>query len=202
MPRFRIQIQIRERHKLMLLFLLGLVGCALFLRQTGAALEEEIASEGRSFLVGLTGQEDQGMLVHILWRRAWLPFLWIGASFTAAGLASLYLSWVYLGFAVGALLWTAMVFGGWRGPFYFWGLVFPHYLFYVPALLLLYIACLRWNQFWRQRRLSTKRIFLAGRQLRIFVVRLAFGLMLYLAGVWVEYNLNPWIFKKIFVKPQ
>ncbi len=200
-PRFRVQIQIRERHKLMFLFLLGLVGCAFFVRKAGVGAEEEILSGGSAFFVKLAEEDTAGMMPHFLWHRSILPAVWIGLSFTALGAVSLYLCWLYLGFAMGAFLWAVMVYGGWRGPFYFWGLVFPHYLLYAPALLLLYIACLRWNHFWMEHRRYRRRIAPANPQVRLFAVRLTLGLLLYGLGIWSECCLNPWIFKRIFIKP-
>ena len=155
MPHFRIQI--RERHKLLILFFLGALGSACFIRYAGIGMEEEICAKGRMIFAGLAADlaEGDGLFWRCMARRGLLPIVWTGLSFTVFGLASLYLFWIYLGFSMTTALWVAMVFGGWRGPFYFWGLLFPQYLLYAPALLLIYASCLQWNRFWRIRRAPT-----------------------------------------------
>lgn len=222
MPHFHIRI--RERHRLMLLLVFGLAASILFLRQAGGQLEEGVRSGGQDFLIklaqetvkeqeqGLGREQSQGqgepesrgeqkmLFRKILQRRIWLPAAWIVLSFTALGLLSLYLFWLYLGFSMGILLWTVMVYGGWRGPFYFWGLVFPQYLAYMPALLLIYVGCLRWNGFWREKRRYVKKMPFGSPQFRIFLLRLALGIGLYSVGIWAEMRLNPWFIKRIFIK--
>lgn len=198
-PRFHIRI--RERHRLLFLFLMGLIGCVLFLRQIDASGREDIIFGGQRFLAGLRRlPPDKELLIRFLWKRCWFPAVWIGLSFTAAGAAALYLFWIYLGFSMGILLWSAMILGGWRGPFCFWSLIFPQYLLYLPSLLLLYVACLRWNAFWIQRREAGGR-WQAGRpEIRMFLLRVFLGICLYGIGIWAECCLNPWILKKVFIK--
>lgn len=200
MPHFRVQI--RERYKLLALFFIGVIGGACFIRYVGIGMEEEIRSGGMTFLTELAVRrlEDESLFSHVLWKRSWIPVLWTGLSFTAFGLAALYLFWIYLGFSMTMTLWTVMVFGGWRGPFYFWGLLFPQYLLYVPALLLMYISCLHWNRFWRIRRAPIRRVPVGSPQLHRFLLRNMLGLALLMAGVFVERQWNPWILKKMFIK--
>lgn len=200
MPRF--QIRVRERYKLLALFFMGVIASAFFIRYAGLSMEEEIASGGLAFFRELAGEETDGreLFFKLLWSRGWLPVLWIGLSFTALGLAALYFFWVFLGFSLTTALWEVMVFGGWRGPFYFWGLLFPQYLFYGPALLLLYASCLHWNRFWRVRRAPIRRVPVGSPQLKRFLARNLLGLGLLLAGVFVESQWNPWILKKMFIK--
>lgn len=200
MPRFHIQI--RERHKLLVLFFLGVLGSACFIRYAGIGMEEEICDKGRVFFAGLAAgvAEEDGLFWRCIGSRWGLAIVWTGLSFTAFGLVSLYLFWIYLGFSMTTALWTAMVFGDWRGPFYFWGLLFPQYLLYMPALLLIYISCLRWNRYWRIRRAPVRRLPVGSPQLRRFLLRNLLGLMLLAAGAYVESEWNPWILKKIFIK--
>ena len=200
MPRFRIGI--RERYKLLVLFFIGALGSACFIRYAGLLMEKEIACGGQAFFAGLAAgkEEGNGLFFRLLWSRCWAPALWIGLSFTALGLAALYAFWVYLGFSMTTALWAAMVFGCWRGPFYFWGLLFPQYLFYLPALLLIYLSCLRWNRFWRIRRAPIRRVPLGSLQLRLFLLRNVLGMLFMLAGVFAESCWNPWILKKLFIK--
>lgn len=200
MPRFHIQI--RERHKLLILFFLGVLGSACFIRCVGIGMEEEIYAKGRVFFSGLAADlaKEDGLFWRCVGRRGLLLIVWAGLSFTAFGLASLYLFWIYLGFSMTTALWVAMVFGGWRGPFYFWGLLFPQYLLYVPALLLIYTSCLQWNRFWRIRRAPVRRLPVGSPQLRRFFARNLLGFMLIVAGAYVESQWNPWLLKKIFIK--
>lgn len=200
MPHFRIQI--RERHKLLILFFLGALGSACFIRYAGIGMEEEICAKGRMIFAGLAADlaEGDGLFWRCMARRGLLPIVWTGLSFTVFGLASLYLFWIYLGFSMTTALWVAMVFGGWRGPFYFWGLLFPQYLLYAPALLLIYASCLQWNRFWRIRRAPIRRLPVRSPQLRRFLARNLLGLLLIAAGAYAESQWNPWLLKKIFIK--
>lgn len=201
MPRFRIQIRLRERQRVLLLFLLGVLGGALFIWQLGTGMEGEIRSEGGIFFARLAQwkEDEQPFLQTVLWRRLVLPILWIVLSFTAVGGAALAGFWVYMGFAVTLVLWSTVAYGGWRGPLYFWGLLFPQYLAYVPALFLLYIGCRRFQEY-RRLRMLTVRSTVGGEALRLYAFRLLVGMTLYLGGIWLESHVNPWIFKAIFIK--
>ena len=201
-PHFHFQVRIRERYKLLLLLGLGAAGGAVFIRQAGLDMEEQIISGGSAFLAALaqSGGEGEELFIRLLWGRAWLPAVWIILSFTALGALSLYLFWVYLGFAMTAALWAAMVFGGWRGPFYFWGLLFPQYMAYVPAFLLIYVGCLQWNRFFRDRRIPMRGMRTGLPHLRLFLLRIFLGLALGLLGVYLEWQWNPWILQKFFIK--
>ncbi len=127
--------------------------------------------------------------------RIVLPLVWILLSFTVVGALSLYMFWVFLGFSVGVLAWTMICVEGWRGPFGVWALVFPQYLCYLPALLLLYIACLRWHAFWREHRRYLYTGMMAP-QMRLFLLRSFLALLIYGGGIWLEIHINPWILKK------
>ena len=109
-PHFHFQVRIRERYKLLLLLGLGAAGGAVFIRQAGLDMEEQIISGGSAFLAALaqSGGEGEELFIRLLWGRAWLPAVFVALSFTALGLASLYLFWVYLGFAMTTTFWAAM----------------------------------------------------------------------------------------------
>lgn len=201
-PRFHFQVRIRERYKLLGLLGLGVLLAAVLIRQVGVGMEEQILSGGNDFFAALAqGEaEKEGLFVRLLWGRAWLPMTWIVLSFTAFGIVSLYLFWIYLGFAMTTALWVSMAFGGWRGPFYFWGLLFPQYLAYAPAFLLIYVGCMQWNRYYRDRRIPIKGIQTSLPQLRLFLLRIFLGLMLYLLGIYMESQWNPWILQKFFIK--
>lgn len=200
MPHFSVRI--RQRHLLLLLFLLGLLLCVLFLRQTQGLGVGEMQTDSAALSDWLTGGKDAPFYFwYLLWSRSWLPALWIGLSFTGVGALVLYFSWIYLGFSLGILLWTVVLYAGWRCPFLLWGLLFPQYLCYIPALLLLYIGCLRWGRFWREHHRYTRGFPWKHPQLRIFVLRMVLGILLYGAGIWCEYRINPWVLTKIFIKP-
>ena len=195
MPHFRVEL--RERHKLLLLLLAGAALSVWFMGNAGEALRETVQDSGAvalEYLAQITAMENR-----IVWSRVGLPILWIALSFTAWGGAALYLSWMFLGFSLGTLLWFTVSVSGWRGPFLFWGLVFPQYLCYVPALLLLYVGCLRWYTFWRECRRTLPAVVLTP-QMRMFVVRIFLGSALYGLGIWLEITGNPWILEKIFIK--
>ena len=201
-PHFHFQVRIRERYKLLLLLGLGAAGGAVFIRQAGLDMEEQIISGGSAFLAALaqSGGEGEELFIRLLWGRAWLPAVFVALSFTALGLASLYLFWVYLGFAMTTTFWSAMASYGWRGPFYFWGLLFPQYLAYAPAFLLIYVGCAQWNRFRRDRRIPSKGRWIGLPQFRLFVLRIVLGTGLYLFGIYMESYWNPWILQKFFIK--
>ncbi|MBP3701815.1 MAG: hypothetical protein J6I64_07990 [Lachnospiraceae bacterium] len=195
----KTSMKIRERWRLLCLVLSGLMLSMVWIGRMDASLQEAVRLDGEKALGQLaamleTSSEKTWEEV-VLWGRIWIPLSGIILSFASWGALFLFLFWVALGFSTGTVLWLLIRMAGWRGPFTLWTFVFPQYLCYVPALLLLYIACLRWNEFWRERR-GPLRTVVWTPQFRFFLLRLFLGMVLYTLGMWVETQSIPWILKK------
>ena len=198
MPRGKIVL--RERTKIIVLLLIGLVLSLFVVGRLETGVREQLLEAGKQALERFDREGSvlpmEGKVMVIL-RRSFVPLVWIGLSFTVWGTVSLYLAWAYVGFSAGHLLWLVISLQGWRGPFVIWALLFPQYLCYLPALLLLYIGCLRWWEF-RREYVVPREMMVRTPEFRLYLVRILLGILLYGAGIWTEIRWNPQVYEKIF----
>ena len=182
---------------------MGLAVSLLVIGRLGMISQQQMLEAGEKTLAALSIKECEkgetlvGSEEVTFLRRSLLPMLWVALSFVPWGVIFLYLTWAYLGFSMGIVFWLVISVQGWRGPFVVWALLFPQYLCYLPAMLLLHIGCLQWYEFRREYVIPVK-MAVSVPAFRLYLARIVLGILLYGAGTWIEIRWNPWFYEKIF----